>query len=249
MTERLILDDVPATAWAAFHAGRTVGLAPELVRCWSRARGLGAPAEGPRPEDVLLRGDALRAHVGPVELLRAVGDSILDRATARAAERDFLLLVADADGVVVRASGGGQFAPVAERLLLIEGACWSEDARGTNAIGTAVVDNRPTEVHGHAHFGRSYHDLVCYAAPVRGVDGRPIAVLDATSRLDRADPELGRIVVDAAHALEQLVRLHAYASAGSSVARVLGRSLDRMREPAMLIEAPCTIARTNPSAR
>ncbi len=249
MTERLILDDVPAAAWDAFHAGRTDALAPELVRCWSRARGLGAPAEGPRPEEALLRGDALRAHAGPVELLRAVGDAVLERATAAAAARDFLLLVADADGVVVRSSGGGQFAPVAESLLLIEGACWSEDARGTNAIGTAALDNRPTEVHGHAHFGRRYRDLVCYAAPVRGVDGRPIAVLDATSRLDRADPAIGQVVLDAARALEGLVRLHAYASAGSSVARVLGRSLDRMREPAMLIEAPGTIARANPAAR
>ncbi|MCE9576260.1 MAG: sigma-54-dependent Fis family transcriptional regulator [Deltaproteobacteria bacterium] len=249
MTDRLILDDVPATAWDAFHAGRPAALAPELVRCWARSRALGAPPEGPRPEDVLLRGDALRAHAGPVELLRAVGDAILDRATARVADRDFLLLLANADGVIVKTSGGGGFAPTAERVLLIEGACWSEDARGTNAIGTAALDNRPTEVHGHAHFGRSYHDLVCYAAPVRGVDGRPIAVLDATSRLDRADPEIGRTILDAARALEELVRLHAYASAGASVARVLGRSLDRMREPAMLIEAPGLIARANASAR
>ena len=201
------------------------------------------------PEDQLLRGEALRLHTEHVELLGALGDAVLDRATATVAEHDFVLLLADPDGVVVNTRGGGEFADVARSVRLIEGACWSEAARGTNAIGTAVAANRPTEVHGHAHFGRSYHDLVCYAAPVRGLDGRPIAVLDATSRIDHATPAIGRTIVAAARSLESVLRLQAYASAGQSLTRVLGRSLDRIREPALWLEAPGRIGRANASAR
>lgn len=132
---------------------------------------------------------------------------------------------------------------------MIEGANWSEAARGTNAIGTALATRRPTEVHGSAHFGRSYHDLVCYAAPVRGLDGTPVAVLDATSRVVRADPAVAHSVIQAAQALEDLIRLQAYASAGLSVTRVLGHTLDRMSDPALLIESPGTIVRANGAAR
>ncbi len=244
-----MLDDVAVASWQAFHAGLPAPIAPELATCWSRAKSLGAPRDGAAPEEHLLRGEALRLHAEPIELVRALGDSVLDRATASVAERDFLLLLADPDGVVVRTSGGGEFAEIAQHVRLIEGANWSEAARGTNAIGTAAVANRPTEVHGHAHFGRSYHELVCYAAPVRGLDGAPIAVLDATSRLDHASPEIAATIVDAARSLETLLRLQAYANAGRSLTRVLGRSLDRIREPALWIEAPGVISRANASAR
>lgn len=249
MTERLVLHDVPASTWDDFHAGRTIRINDDLAACWSRARRLGAPLDGAPREDQLIRGEALRLHAGHVELLQGVGEAILDRATARLAARDFVTLLADADGVVVRTSGGGGFSEEARALRLIAGACWSETARGTNAIGTAVAANRPTEVHGHAHFGRSYHTLVCYAAPVRGLDGQPIAVLDATSHVRHATPEVSETIVRAARSLEELLRLQAYASAGVSVTRVLGRALDRMRDPALWIEAPGTIARANGAAR
>jgi transcriptional regulator of acetoin/glycerol metabolism len=248
-SERLVLPDVPVAVWDDFHAGRTASVAGELAACWTRARTLGAPSDGPPPEEHLLRGEELRLHVEHVELLQAVGDTILDRATGELARGDFMLLLADPDGVVVKTAGGGEFADTASAVRLIAGACWSEAARGTNAIGTAAVANRPTEVHGHAHFGRRYHDLVCYAAPVRGPDGVPVAVLDATSRIERADPRIGGTIVRVARSLESLLRLQAYASAGVSVTRVLGRSLDRMRDPALWIEAPGTIARVNAAAR
>lgn len=243
-----MLEDVPAQAWSDFHAGRRVDVAVDLATCWSRSLSLGAPRDVP-VDDQLLRGEALRLHAGHLELIEAIGDSILDRATAQVADRDFLLLLADRDGVVVRTSGGGAFTETANRVRLIAGANWSESARGTNAIGTAVVANRPTEVHGRAHFGRSYGELVCYAAPIRGVDGQPLAVLDATSLMDRASADVGAVVVRAARQLEELLRLQAYASAGLSMTRVLGRSLDRMREPALWLEAPGAIARANPAAR
>jgi len=249
VSERLVLDDVAVATWQAFHAGLPAPIAPDLATCWSRAKSLGAPRDGAAPEEHLLRGEALRVHAEPIELVRALGDSVLDHATAAVSERDFLLLLADPDGVVVRTSGGGEFAEIAQSVRLIEGANWSEAARGTNAIGTAAVANRPTEVHGHAHFGRSYHELVCYAAPVRGLDGAPIAVLDATSRIDHASPEIAATIVDAARSLESLLRLQAYANAGRSLTRVLGRSLDRIREPALWIEAPGVISRANAAAR
>jgi transcriptional regulator with PAS, ATPase and Fis domain len=84
---------------------------------------------------------------------------------------------------------------------------------------------------------------------VRGLDGVPIAVLDATSRIECADAAVGLMVSRAARALEELIKLQAYASAGASVTRVLGRSLDRMRDPALLIEAPGVIARASTAAR
>ncbi|MCW5807332.1 MAG: sigma-54-dependent Fis family transcriptional regulator, partial [Deltaproteobacteria bacterium] len=221
--------------WNAFQAGETPAVAGDLLACWQRARLLGAPVLGAPPEERLLRGDELRDRADTVELVQALGDAVLDRAAGRVADRDFLLLLADAGGVVVATRGGGAFEDTARDLRLIEGASWAERDRGTNAIGTAAAANRAVEVHGHAHFGRSYRDLVCYAAPVRGLDGAPVAVLDATSRLAAADPLVGREVERAARALEELLRLEAYAAAGASIARMLGRTIERMRDPELIL--------------
>ncbi len=248
MSELLILPDVGATAWDLFQAGGAPQVEGDVLACWARARALGAPIEGARLEDHLLRGDALRLHAGHVELVAAIGDAVLDRATARVADRDFVLLLADADGVVVNTRGGGCFEETARALRLIEGASWSERDRGTNAIGTAAAANRAVAVHGHAHFGHSYRDLVCYAAPIRGIDGTPIAVLDATAHLASADENVRQVILRAATALEELLRLQAYAAAGVSITRVLGRSVERMRDPALVIEAPGRILRGNPAA-
>ena len=249
--EAMVLPDVGPDAWGAFQAGHIApasSLTKDLVHCWERARSLGAPVLGARVEEQLLRGDALRLHAGHVELVQAIGDAVLDRATARVADRDFVLLLADSDGVVIDTRGGGAFEATARDLRLIEGASWSERDRGTNAIGTAAVANRAVEVHGHAHFGQSYRDLVCYAAPIRNIDGRPIAVLDATSRLAAADATVGRVIMRAATALEELLRLQAYAAAGVSVTRMLARSIDRMRDPALVVESPGRVSRANAAA-
>src|SRR6478735_427687 len=105
---------------------------------WARAESLGVRAEsdafpvGTSDSDLVVRRDRLedvfreeRALLGPM-----VDDL---------AAHSLLAIVADADGFVLAAHGDGSADP-AMRVRLVEGACWSEGARGTNAIGTAIVE-------------------------------------------------------------------------------------------------------------
>jgi transcriptional regulator of acetoin/glycerol metabolism len=248
--EALVLDDVPDAVWRAFHEGRGKSRShAQHVERWSRSRRLGASHAGDAIDDALVRGEAFRLRAEQVDLLNTLGAEALARAAKHVSGRDFVLLLADADGLVVRAQGGGAFHDHARRVRLIEGASWSEAARGTNAIGTAAAEGRPTVVLGRAHFGRSYHGLACYAAPVLDVHGSTVAVIDATSSIEHATPEVGVAVFKAAEVLSELLRLEAYASAGGSVLRVLARSIDRASEPSLLIEAPGRVARLNAPAR
>jgi transcriptional regulator of acetoin/glycerol metabolism len=175
--------------------------------------------------------------------------NVLQEAARAAAEHDFTLLLADARGVVVHTAGGGAFAETARRVRLIEGACWTEEARGTNAIGTALTEGRPIVVHGAAHYARPFHDLVCYAAPIRDVDGSVIAVLDATSAAGCADPAVGAMVSAAALAMEATWRARAWAQAGASARALVERSLAWSAEPALIVEPPGRVVKVNPAAR
>lgn len=254
MADALVLDDVPEGVWRAFQEDdlrrHTAAWAHDahLAR-WRRSRALGASSDGAPVDDALVRGEDLKLRAEHVEMLDVLGASALARATAQVSAHDFVLLLADADGVVVRSAGGGDFRTEAERVRLIEGASWGEPVRGTNAIGTAASEGRPTIVLGRAHYGRSYHRLACYAAPVLDPSGRVAAVLDATSTIEHATPQVGDAVFAAAGALTELLRLEAYASAGGAMLRVLSRALDRSDAPAMLVEPPGRITRMNASAR
>ncbi len=196
-----------------------------------------------------MRGEALRLRGEHVEAIEALGAAALARAAKQVSEHDFVLLLADRDGVVVRSDGGAGFREEARRVRLIEGASWGEAVRGTNAIGTAAAEARPTVVLGRGHFGRRYHGLACFAAPVLDVRGEVVAVVDATSRVENARPEVGRAVLGAAGVLTELLRLEAYASAGGTVLRALVRAVERSRDAAVLVEAPGRVATANGAAR
>ncbi|MEZ4230583.1 MAG: sigma-54-dependent Fis family transcriptional regulator [Polyangiaceae bacterium] len=253
MLDPLLLDHATEGTWLDFQARHPRGIAfgahLPVVGHWERSRSLGAPIDGPKPEDALTRGSELQERAERIQPVLHDGFEVLQRTAANVSSQDYMLLVSDMDGVIVSAAGGGAFATEARRVLLMEGASWSEAVRGTNAIGTAIAAGRPVVVHGTAHFARAYHGLVCYAAPVLDADGSAVAVLDATSMVTRADDSIASAVMAAASALSELLRLRAYSLAGAAVTRALGRSLERMNCPVALVEPPGRVSRLNAPAR
>jgi transcriptional regulator of acetoin/glycerol metabolism len=249
----LHLPAVPDWVWSGFHetpgALETPSGVRPVVERWLRARDLGAPLEGPPSDEHLLRGDALRVHADRAEPFARVAEPVLHRAERLFSSLGYQLLLADVDGVVVGTFAGGDFSDEARRVRLIEGACWSEAVRGTNAIGTALAEATPIAVKGSAHYGRRFHQLVCYAAPVHAPDGTVLGVLDATSALARADDAVALAVAAAAESVEAALRIGAYARVGATLLRTLGRSLERSTAAVLLVEAPGKIARLNAVAR
>jgi hypothetical protein len=64
----------------------------------------------------------------------------------------------------------------AEGVGLVEGTRWSEDAIGTNAMGTALAEDRALRIHSAEHHVRAYHPWTCAAAPIHDPGGRSGAV-------------------------------------------------------------------------
>lgn len=251
--DALLLDDVSESLWRRFHDARERSAnnersLPHIAR-WERAIDLGAPRDGGRDDHWIERGSELGERTERVGSLLVDGRAMLEGAAGVISERDFVLLVSDSDGVIVFRAGGGGFEDESRRVRLIEGAHWSERARGTNAIGTAISEKRATVVRGHAHSGQRFHKLVCSAAPVRGPDGSVVAVVDATSFVGRTDLDVSFVVRATARSLEEVVRARAFASAGAAVARTLARSIERMSCPALIVDRDGSVRRANAAAQ
>ena len=91
-----------------------------------------------------------------------------------------MVILTDADGVIVHSLGDDDFLEKADRVALRPGAAWSEQSRGTNAIGTAIVERTATLVHADQHYLFANHFLTCSAAPITDCQGNVVGVLDVS---------------------------------------------------------------------
>jgi transcriptional regulator of acetoin/glycerol metabolism len=91
-----------------------------------------------------------------------------------------MVLLTDAKGVIMHTLGDDDFLKKANRVALNPGVAWSEQSKGTNAIGTSIEEKKPTIIHAGEHYLRANHFLTCSAAPILDYQGKVIGVLDVT---------------------------------------------------------------------
>jgi sigma-54 dependent transcriptional regulator, acetoin dehydrogenase operon transcriptional activator AcoR len=157
-------DDELATAPTAVSTGAPDAL---LARSWQRSRhaGLtpcgrtpGAPhASGAQLARALQRQHELVSHARPV----------MEFMFPHVGQTASLVILADADGMLLHTLGDTDFTGRAERVALRPGACWLERWRGTNAIGTALAEAMPMVVHGGEHYLQRNGFLTCAAERAR----------------------------------------------------------------------------------
>jgi DNA-binding CsgD family transcriptional regulator len=91
------------------------------------------------------------------------------------------ILLADSRGhIISRRSGERDVLRLLDKIELAPGSLYDEDHIGTNAIGTAVVQARPSVVAGPEHFADALGKMACAASPVIDAGGQLLGVLDLT---------------------------------------------------------------------
>jgi len=122
-------------------------------------------------------------------------------------EAGYAVLLCDSSGVAVAHRGEDALASQFQYWGTWLGGVWSEDVEGTNGIGTCIAEERPVTVHRSQHFRSRHINLSCSGAPVFGVDGRLIAVLDVSAinpeLSERAHALTGALTVRSACAIEE----------------------------------------------
>ncbi|GCB03521.1 sigma-54-dependent Fis family transcriptional regulator [Ralstonia sp. SET104] len=91
-----------------------------------------------------------------------------------------MVILTDTSGLILHSLGDDDFLAQASKVALQPGALWSEASRGTNAIGTALADGKPTLVHGSEHYLQANQFLTCSCAPIFDPYGATVGALDVT---------------------------------------------------------------------
>lgn len=118
-----------------------------------------------------------------------------------------MVILSDAQGVLMHTLGDLNFLSRAERVALHCGASWAESQRGTNAIGTALAEGREIEIHGAEHYLDNNGFLTCAAAPIFSAQGRLMGILDLSSDHSSRHPHTLGLVSTAAQMIENSLAL------------------------------------------
>ena len=124
-----------------------------------------------------------RAPLGPlVQLVREE----MRRLFKHIAPSHYLLLLTDANGLILERMCDPGHEELVSRADLAPGFIWDERHRGSNGPGTCLQDRRPRLVHRAEHFFARNARMTCSAAPLWGPNGQLLGALDA-SHFDCAD--------------------------------------------------------------
>ena len=91
-----------------------------------------------------------------------------------------MVVLTDSRGTIIHSIGDDDFLARASKVALQPGVNWSEAARGTNGMGTTLMNEAPTLVHADEHFMHANQFLTCSAAPIFDPRGNMLGVLDCT---------------------------------------------------------------------
>lgn len=186
--------------------GAAGGPRPVVSESWQRSLAARVDPDSRLPP-LVYEADELR-EVRENHPLHAVLPVLRTTLVSIADEAMHVMLVTDADGHVLWRDGAHGLLPSADDVGLVEGTRWTEDAIGTNAMGTALALDEPVRIHSAEHLVRTYHDWTCVAAPVHDPDtGDTIGAVDISGPLHTVHPALVQLVTATAQLAENQLRV------------------------------------------
>lgn len=205
--------------WDAFMADHL--LPPNLVRpvvaqSWIRCKDSGLD---PQRSDAPSSDDEELAYrlVSNTELLDAA-QPILKHARDALFRADSIMVLSDAQGLILEAEADKDVYSAAGRVNLIEGGLWGEFSVGTNAIGTSIAASEPVQLYGAEHFCAGIKRWTCSADVIRDPhDGQILGAVDLSGLTDTYQHEALEFVITAARLIEANLAERYFAQRGDVI--------------------------------
>jgi hypothetical protein len=225
-----------ARVHADYLEGRPRAHTPRSVvaRSWERALRRGMPTDGARREDPLADHQIEQRRresglAGVIDELSFLIGSGTDRA-------HMILVVTDADGVVLWREGPSAVRRRADSFGFMEGATWTEERVGTNAIGTALAESAPVQLFAAEHFELAQHPWYCTATPIHDpVTGRLLGVVDVSGPALTLHPAIGALV-EATRRLAEARLLQRHEESLEALRRLANPSLAALPGPGVVVD-------------
>jgi hypothetical protein len=182
------IHDAVLSGTAPPHSPRAV-----VARSWERTLGFGIDPDGRNGRDPLPP-SAVETRRRESRLALVIAE-IRELLLAAADASSYLVVVTDADGIVLWRSGSPRVRRQADNLGFAEGALWTEQAVGSNAIGTALAESAPVQLFSAEHFENAQVPWYCSASPIHDpIDGSLLGIVDVSGPALTLHPAIQALV-------------------------------------------------------
>lgn len=210
-------------AWKEFLTLGTVVdppcVRPEILESWKRSRAYGVDAFQ-QSEPFVLSREELRVRREEKADLLTVATPFMERLYQFVSGSHFVVVLVDEEGFVLKVIGDPS-----HFCTLREGICLAERFMGTNGYGTALVIGKPFQVWGTEHYCRLVHHVTCSCAPVYDTEGYITGVLGVTGRKEYVHHHTLGMVVAAADAITNELRLREVVSQKEAILESLSEGI------------------------
>ena len=164
------------TIWNAYVKNGVIfekGIHPEhikpiIVNSWKRCRNV----DPVNYERFVLPEKSLQTRLAINQKLISIAVPIMKDICSMSGKN--CILLCDAEGYVLETISRCDY-------TIPPGVKCSEEHLGTNAVGTALIEGGPVEIHGFEHYKSVLHSFSCAAVPIRNPDSKIIGVIDLTN--------------------------------------------------------------------
>ncbi|MBU6426244.1 MAG: sigma-54-dependent Fis family transcriptional regulator [Rhodospirillales bacterium] len=177
----------------------------DISRSWQRCRMAGLTPEQNRLDYPHLSSTERRMVSDHRTILTAQARPVMNYVYGQIKNSGCVMLLSDETGYLLESTGDADFCTRAAKVALAPGACWAEDQRGTNAIGTALIEGKPIVVNGAEHYLRHNTFMACAAAPLTAPDGKLLGAIDISCDARRYHPHTFGLVRAAAQMIENQI--------------------------------------------
>lgn len=237
------LDDEYWPAWRKFALHGTLEeerLPPSLVQAWRRCAGRGLNPYANRANGQVQR---KKARI-PQDLLRLARPAIEDLYQF-AEQAECVVVFADADARIADLVGNARIVQELEHAGLYEGALWSEEEQGANALALALHESFPTYLTGAMHYLTALHPFYTAAAPVHDLLGQGVGVLGVIGHFGEYHPHTLGMITAAAQALSNQIQIQAWLSNANDLLAELKTISQALPEGVLLLRRDGVISQMN----
>lgn len=142
------------------------------------------------------------------ELLLRAASPVMNYLIDFFVDSGYAVVLSDANGCLLQVVGDAAIIRRLTRIDFVPGGKWSEQAAGTNAIGTTIADGHVVQLMAAEHFCDGWQDLTCTATPIRHpATGEIIGTLNITGNYRLIRPFLTSFLVASSLEIQQELRL------------------------------------------
>lgn len=177
-----------------------------ITRSWQRCHQTGLhPTD--QANDQIITGKRIKEIIKANQALIQFTMPIFEKLYPFIHQVGHIAMLVDRQGNIIHTTGDPDFADHAQRVQLQVGANWEESRKGTNAIGTALVESRPVRIHADQHFFRENQFLTCAAAPIYDAEGAFLGVINISGQKEGFHPYILSLASLAADSLQNRLLL------------------------------------------